>query len=127
MRGNVVDMAVGVVVGGAFGKITSSLVNNVIMPPVGLLVGGVDFSALSITLRPASEGVEAVAINYGEFINTVLDFVIIAFAIFMRVNNSDFATSFFEISIYAVGETLAVIVIGIGNSDGFNTLPLQDI
>ena len=83
MRGSVVDLAVGVVVGGAFGKITNSLVNDVIMPPVGMLVGGVDFSSLAITLRPASEGVEAVTIGYGAFINTVLDFVVIAFAIFL--------------------------------------------
>ena len=83
MRGNVVDLAVGVVVGGAFGKITSSLVNDVIMPPVGFLVGGVDFSSLAITLRPASEGVQAITIGYGAFINTILDFVIIAFAVFM--------------------------------------------
>ncbi len=85
MRGNVVDLAVGVVVGGAFGKITTSLVNDVIMPPIGLLLGGVDFSELSLVLRPAAEGVEEVAINYGLFLNTTINFVIIAFAIFMVV------------------------------------------
>lgn len=85
LRGNVVDMAVGVIVGGAFGKITGSLVNNVIMPPVGLLLGGVDFSELAVTLRPATEDTEAVAINYGLFLNTVIDFLIIAAVIFLVV------------------------------------------
>ena len=82
MRGNVVDMAVGIVIGGAFGKIVSSLVNDVIMPPIGMIMGGVDFSSLAIAL---GEGEEAASINYGVFINTVLDFVIIAFAIFMVI------------------------------------------
>ncbi len=85
MRGNVVDMAVGIIIGGAFGKIVSSLVKDVIMPPIGLLLGNVDFSALSITLRAKTETAEAVAINYGLFINTVLDFLIVAFAIFMVI------------------------------------------
>lgn len=85
MRGNVVDMAVGVVVGGAFGKITTSLVNEVIMPPVGLLLGGVDFSSFSFVLKPATENTEAVTIGYGLFLNTVIDFLIIAFAIFLVV------------------------------------------
>ncbi|MGB5332855.1 MAG: large-conductance mechanosensitive channel protein MscL [Woeseiaceae bacterium] len=82
MRGNVVDMAVGIVIGGAFGKIVSSLVSDVIMPPIGMLMGGVDFSQLAIRL---GEGEGAASINYGMFINTVLDFVIIAFAIFMVI------------------------------------------
>ena len=82
MRGNVVDMAVGIVIGGAFGKIVSSLVSDVIMPPIGMIMGGVDFSKLAIAL---GEGEEAASINYGVFINTVLDFVIIAFAIFMVI------------------------------------------
>lgn len=82
MRGNVVDMAVGIIIGGAFGKIVSSLVADVIMPPIGMLMGGVDFSELAIPLG-AGEG--AASINYGMFINTVLDFVIIAFAIFMVI------------------------------------------
>ena len=85
MRGNVVDMAVGIVIGGAFGKIVSSFVADVIMPPIGMLMGGVDFSQLMITLSEAvtenGEVVqEAVAIKYGSFLMTVLDFIIIAFA-----------------------------------------------
>ncbi len=82
MRGNVVDMAVGIIIGAAFGKIVSSLVTDVIMPPIGMLMGGVDFSNLAIAL---GEGEEAASINYGVFINTVLDFIIIAFAIFMVI------------------------------------------
>ena len=85
MRGNVVDMAVGIVIGGAFGKIVSSFVNDVLMPPIGMLMGGVDFKDLAITLQAATEEVAAVTIGYGAFIQTVLDFVIIAFAIFMVV------------------------------------------
>lgn len=85
MRGNVVDMAVGIIIGAAFGKIVSSLVNDVLMPPIGLLVGGVDFSNLELTLRSASEGSVAVVIRYGVFINTVIDFIIIAFCIFLIV------------------------------------------
>lgn len=85
MRGNVVDMAVGIVIGGAFGKIVSSFVADVLMPPIGLLLGNVDFSDLAVTLRAAAEGAEAVTLRYGQFIQTVLDFVIIAFAIFLVV------------------------------------------
>lgn len=85
MRGNVVDMAVGIVIGGAFGKIVSSFVADVLMPPIGLLLGNVDFSDLAVTLQAASEGAEAVTLRYGVFIQTVVDFVIIAFAIFMVV------------------------------------------
>lgn len=85
MRGNVVDMAVGIIIGGAFGKIVSSLVSDVIMPPVGLLMGKVDFSQLAITLSEKTAEAEAVKINYGVFVNTVLDFVIVAFCIFMVV------------------------------------------
>jgi large conductance mechanosensitive channel len=85
VRGNVVDMAVGIIIGGAFGKIVSSFVSDVIMPPIGLLMGNVDFSKLAVTLKEASAGVEAVTINYGVFINTVLDFIIVAFAIFMVI------------------------------------------
>jgi large conductance mechanosensitive channel len=85
MRGNVVDMAVGIVIGAAFGKIVSSFVSDVLMPPIGMLLGGVDFSNLMITLKDASGDVPAVAVKYGVFINTVLDFVIIAFAIFLVV------------------------------------------
>jgi len=85
MKGNVVDMAVGIVIGGAFGKIVSSFVADVLMPPIGLLLGNVDFSDLAVTLSAASEGAEAVLIRYGAFIQTVVDFIIIAFAIFMVV------------------------------------------
>ena len=82
MRGNVVDMAVGIIIGGAFGKIVSSMVSDVIMPPIGMLMGGVDFSDLAIAL---GEGEGAASINYGVFIKTVLDFLIVAFAIFMLI------------------------------------------
>jgi large conductance mechanosensitive channel len=85
MRGNVVDMAVGIVIGGAFGKIVSSFVADVIMPPIGLIIGGVDFSNLAITIKEAVGDTAAVTVNYGVFIQTLLDFVIVAFAIFMVI------------------------------------------
>ncbi len=85
MRGNVVDMAVGIVIGGAFGKIVSSFVADVLMPPIGILLGGVDFSDLAVTLKDAADGAEAVLLKYGVFIQTVIDFLIIAFAIFLVV------------------------------------------
>lgn len=85
MRGNVVDMAVGIVIGGAFGKIISSLVGDVIMPPIGMLLGGVDFTNLQLVLKAAVGETPAVTLNYGTFIQTVVDFLIIAFAIFMVV------------------------------------------
>jgi large conductance mechanosensitive channel len=85
MRGNVVDMAVGIIIGGAFGKIVSSFVADVVMPPLGLLIGGVDFSDLAIVIQQAENGVAEVAIRYGVFIQNILDFVIIAFAIFMVI------------------------------------------
>ena len=85
MKGNVVDMAVGIIIGGAFGKIISSFVSDVLMPPIGLMLGGVDFSKLALTLKPGSEGVEPVLLKYGVFINTSIDFIIIAFAIFMAI------------------------------------------
>ena len=85
MRGNVVDMAVGIIIGSAFGKIVSSLVQDVIMPPIGLIMGNVDFSTLAITLREKTEGAEAITLKYGVFINTILDFTIVAFAIFMLI------------------------------------------
>jgi len=85
MRGNVVDMAVGIVIGAAFGKIVTSFVNDVLMPPIGMLLGGVDFSDLALTLKQASGDVAAVTLNYGAFIQTVVDFIIIAFAIFMVI------------------------------------------
>ncbi len=85
MRGNVMDMAVGIVIGGAFGKIVSSFVNDVLMPPIGMMMGGVDFSELAVVLKEASGEAAAVTLNYGIFIQTVLDFLIIAFAIFMVI------------------------------------------
>ncbi len=85
MRGNVVDMAVGIVIGAAFGKIVSSLVGDVIMPPIGMMLGGVDFSNLAVTLRSATAEGAPVVLSYGKFIQTVVDFVIVAFAIFMVV------------------------------------------
>jgi large conductance mechanosensitive channel len=85
MRGNVMDMAIGIIIGAAFGKIVSSAVADVIMPPIGMLLGGMDFSSLSITLKEATESSPAVLLKYGIFINSIIDFIIIAFAIFMLV------------------------------------------
>lgn len=85
LRGNVIDMAVGIVIGGAFGKIVSSFVADVVMPPIGMLIGGVNFTDLAVTLQKASGDVAAVTLNYGKFVQTVFDFIIIAFAIFMVV------------------------------------------
>src|SRR5690606_19628371 len=82
-RGNVIDMAVGIIIGAAFGKIVSSLVGDVIMPPIGLILGGVDFSDLAVTLKAAEGATPAVVIAYGKFIQTIIDFLIISFAIFM--------------------------------------------
>ncbi len=85
MRGNVVDLAVGVIIGGAFGKIVSSFVNDIIMPPLGVLVGGVDFKDLKLELKEAAGDVAAVTLNYGMFLQTIFDFIIIAFAIFLAI------------------------------------------
>src|SRR5512133_2225887 len=85
VKGNVIDMAVGIIIGAAFGKIVSSLVGDVIMPPIGVVLGGVDFSNLSIVVQEAIDKKPAVLINYGKFLQTVIDFTIIAFAIFMAV------------------------------------------
>jgi len=85
VKGNVVDMAVGIVIGAAFGKIVSSFVSDVIMPPIGVLLGGVDFSSLAFTVKTAVGETPAVVISYGKFIQTVIDFTIIAFAIFIVV------------------------------------------
>jgi len=85
MRGNVVDLAVGIIIGISFGKIVSSLVNDVIMPPIGLALGGLDFSNLLVTLKAASGTEPAVSLRYGMFINTVIDFIIVAFVIFLLV------------------------------------------
>ena len=85
IKGNMVDMAVGIIIGAAFGKIVSSLVNDVIMPPLGLAIGGVDFSELAIVLQEATEEAAAVTIGYGAFLQTIIDFLIIALAIFVAV------------------------------------------
>ncbi len=85
VRGNVVDMAVGIVIGAAFGKIVSAFVDGVMMPPLGLLIGGVDFSDLVVVLRAATDQAPAVVLRYGAFIQTVVDFTIIAFAVFLGV------------------------------------------
>ena len=87
MRGNVVDLAVGVIIGAAFGKIVTSLVNDVIMPPIGYLTGGIDFKNLKILLKAGDQAkkIADVSINYGSFINTVIEFLIVAFCIFMVV------------------------------------------
>lgn len=85
MRGNVVDLAVGVIIGGAFGKIVTALVNDIMMPPIGMLIGRVDFSDLRITLREAEGAAKAVTVNYGAFINDVINFVIVAFCVFLVV------------------------------------------
>ena len=85
MKGNVVDLAVGVIIGGAFGKIVSSFVEDVIMPPIGMVLGGADFKTLAFTLKAAEGKTAAVMLNYGKFIQTVVDFAIVAFVIFMAI------------------------------------------
>lgn len=85
VKGNVVDMAVGIIIGAAFGKIVSSFVGDVVMPPLGVLIGGVDFTDLAITLKAAEGDLPAVVLAYGKFIQTVIDFLIVAFAIFMGI------------------------------------------
>jgi large conductance mechanosensitive channel len=85
VKGNAIDMAIGIIIGAAFGKIISSLVDDIIMPPIGVLVGGVDFTKLAVTLKEATADAPAVTLNYGNFIQTLVDFTIIAFAIFMLV------------------------------------------
>lgn len=85
MRGNVVDLAVGLVIGAAFGKIVTSFVNDVLMPPIGMLMGGVNFSNLKVTLKEAVGEIPAITVNYGLFIQTIVDFIIVAFAIFLVV------------------------------------------
>ena len=85
VKGNMIDMAVGIIIGGAFGKIIASLVADVIMPPIGMLLGGVNFTDLVLTLKQASGDVAAVTLNYGKFVQTAMDFTIIALAIFMVV------------------------------------------
>jgi large conductance mechanosensitive channel len=85
IKGNMTDMAVGIIIGGAFGKIVTSLVNDVIMPPIGIMTGGVDFADKVLILKKASETAEAVTLNYGLFMNNVLNFLIVAFAIFIVI------------------------------------------
>ena len=89
MRGNVVDLAVGVIIGAAFGKIVSSLVSDILMPPIGLLVGGLDFSDLALTLKHPIGAQKAVTINYGLFINNIIDFLIVSFCIFLVVKGAN--------------------------------------
>lgn len=96
LKGNVVDMAVGIVIGGAFGTIVKSLVDDIIMPPVGLAIGGIDFSELVVTLKPATEDAAAVTINYGNFINAVIAFLIVAWALFMVIKGMNKARESFE-------------------------------
>lgn len=85
MRGNFIDMAVGIIIGGAFGKIVSSIVNDIIMPPIGLLVGGVNFTDLKFVMKDAVGDIPAVTLNYGNFLQVLFDFLIIAFSIFMVI------------------------------------------
>jgi large conductance mechanosensitive channel len=85
MRGNVVDMAVGIIIGSAIGKIVTSLVNDVIMPPIGLLLGGVDFAAFAVTLKVGAGDTPAVAIHYGTFINVIVDFLVVVVVLFMVI------------------------------------------
>jgi large conductance mechanosensitive channel len=85
VKGNVVDMAVGIIIGAAFGKIVSSLVSDVVTPPLGYVIGGVDFTKLAVTLPALKEGADAVTVRYGVFLQTLFDFIIVAFAIFMVV------------------------------------------
>ncbi|MFP1726893.1 large-conductance mechanosensitive channel protein MscL [Lonsdalea quercina] len=86
MRGNVVDLAVGVIIGAAFGKIVTSLVSDIIMPPLGLLIGGIDFKQFHLVLREAHDNIPAVVMNYGVFIQNIFDFIIVALAIFVAIN-----------------------------------------
>ncbi|WP_461614168.1 large-conductance mechanosensitive channel protein MscL [Clostridium sp. Marseille-QA1073] len=85
LKGNVMDLAIGVIIGGAFGKIVTSLVNDIIMPILGLLLGGVNFTSLKYTIRPEKDGLVALTLNYGMFIQTVIDFLIISLSIFLFI------------------------------------------
>lgn len=85
VKGNVIDMAVGIIIGAAFGKIVTSIVNDIIMPPIGWLIGGINFSSFALTLKEATDTTAAITLNYGLFINTIIDFLIIAFAIFILI------------------------------------------
>lgn len=96
LKGNVVDMAVGIVIGGAFGTIVKSLVDDVIMPPIGLLIGGIDFSKLAWTLKPATADAAAVTVNYGAFINALIAFLIVAWALFLVIKGMNKVRERFE-------------------------------
>lgn len=85
VKGNVIDLAVGIVIGAAFGRVVNSLVNDVIMPPIGLLIGGVDFNALAVVLKRGPDAARTVTLNYGNFIQTIVEFLIIAWAVFLMV------------------------------------------
>lgn len=89
LRGNVVDMAVGIIIGASFGGIVKSLVDDVLMPPLGALIGGVDFSGLTFTLKDAAAGAPAVVVRYGIFLNTIVSFVIVALAVFLLIRAMD--------------------------------------
>ncbi|MDX2287405.1 MAG: large-conductance mechanosensitive channel protein MscL [Hyphomicrobiaceae bacterium] len=96
IKGNMIDMAVGIIIGGAFGTIVNSLVNDVIMPPIGLALGGVDFSDIKIPLKAAADGKDAVTMNIGLFINNMISFLIVAFAVFMLVKGVNKLRQTFE-------------------------------
>jgi large conductance mechanosensitive channel len=96
LKGNVLDMAIGIIIGGAFGTIVQSLVKDVIMPPIGMLIGGVDFSDIKVPLRAAAEGKEAVTMNIGVFLNNVISFLIVAWAVFMLVKGINMLRARFE-------------------------------
>jgi large conductance mechanosensitive channel len=98
LRGNVVDMAIGIIIGTAFGKVISSFVNDVLMPPIGLLLGKVDFSNLSITLHQQTADSAAVTLKYGVFINTIIDFTIVAFAMFFLIKQINRLTRSLKLS-----------------------------
>jgi large conductance mechanosensitive channel len=110
MRGNVVDMAVGIIIGGAFGKIVSSLVSDVIMPPIGVLIGGVKFTDLKFAIKTAStdpttgRAIEAVYLNYGQFLQTTFDFTIVAFSVFLMIKLMSKAQRKEEAKVVAVPE-----------------------
>lgn len=112
MRGNVVDLAVGIIIGAAFGKIVSSLVADMIMPPIGLLLGGTDFSNLSIVLKQATEAAPAVVIGYGKFIQTILDFIVIAFAIFALIKGMNSLKKKEEAAVAAPAPTKEELLLG---------------
>jgi large conductance mechanosensitive channel len=98
LKGNLVDVAVGIIIGLAFGKVVSSIVNDIIMPPIGLLLGGVNFTDLKVVLRAATETLPAVTWNYGNFIQQVIDFLIVAFAVFILVKGMNAARKSKEVA-----------------------------